>query len=73
MKVRLDGKYRTRSGKAVRIYAVGGVLGEVHGAIETGGGWAVIGWDEEGRYDAVRQPGHVWDLVEEGDDDEQCN
>lgn len=71
MKIRLDGKYRTRSGKAVRIYAVGGVLGEVHGAIETGGGWAVIGWDEEGRYDSVRKLEHVWDLIEEGEEDER--
>lgn len=72
MKIRLDGKYRTRSGKAVRIYAVGGVLGEVHGAIETGGGWAVMGWSADGKYAPnLDTEQHVWDLIEEGEDDER--
>lgn len=67
-------RYQTRSGLNVRIYATGGVGGEVHGAIETSGGWAVMGWDADGRYDPKRQPEHVWDLVEvtEGGCHEGC-
>jgi hypothetical protein len=50
--IRIDGKYQTRNGEEVRIYAVGGESAQaVHGAYKsTLGGWISTSWYEEGSH-----------------------
>ena len=56
-------KYKTRSGRPVRIYALDGRnVGEIHGAILDDFGWGVAIWTEAGLIIADQK--HSYDLIE---------
>ena len=48
LEVRIDGEYVTEGGYPVRIYAVDGDDGKVHGAIEMTRGWVMYAWHADG-------------------------
>ena len=59
MKVKLDGKYITRSGRPVTIYAIG-IEGSgdysVHGAIRSSDGlWGLAAWRDDGKMFSDRE------------------
>lgn len=63
MIVKEDGKYKTRNGREVRIYAVLEEQNEVHGAWNTGNEWKATEWTMEGEFDA-KQGKTILDLIE---------
>ncbi len=58
-----DKTYRTRDGRAVRIYATDGGCGRsVHGAVNCAGVWVSTTWREDGRF--FTYMGDEADLIE---------
>ena len=67
MTITLDGKYQTRDGCPVRIYALDGGAGyPVHGALFTDGEWILSSWTLDGCWN-IHLPANRssnWDLTE---------
>ena len=68
MKIEMNKKYKTKDGRAVRIYAVDGIgRYSVHGAIDVGDGYSVRTWTYDGyRYSDEEED--CGDLVEVKED-----